>query len=80
MQVSAVIQLAVNTIKDCHNAAKKVIIKSDNSSAFASQELIPCVFNLNTRLHDGNIDFYQIDIHRNTDWKNMIGYSLFIYQ
>ena len=46
------ILLAVDTVQDCRPAAKKVIIQSDNAIEFASQELIPFVFNINTRLGD----------------------------
>ena len=52
MQVVAVIHLAVGTVHDRHPAAKKFIIQSDNASGFASQELIPFIFNMNTRLDD----------------------------
>ena len=50
VQVVAVIQLAVDTVKDRHTVTKKVVIQSDNASGFASQELIPLIFNINTRL------------------------------
>ena len=52
VQVSAVIKFAVDTVQDRHPAAKKVIIQSDNSSGFASQEIFPFVFNINTRLEN----------------------------
>ena len=52
VQVSAVIKFAVDTVQDRHPAAKKVIIQSDNSSGFASQELITFILNMNTRLDD----------------------------
>ena len=48
VQVAAVIQLAVDKVQDRRPAAKKVIIKSDNASGFASQQLIPLIFNMNT--------------------------------
>ena len=47
-----IIQLAVDTMQDRHPDAKKVTIHSDNASGFASQELIPLIFNMNTRLDD----------------------------
>ena len=52
MQVSDLVQLAVHILQDCHPVAKKVIIQSDNSSGFDSQELILLVFNMNTGLRD----------------------------
>ena len=52
--MAAVIQLAVDTVQYRHPAAKKVIIQSYNASGFASQELIPFIFNINTRLDDKN--------------------------
>ena len=48
--VSVVINLNVDIVQDRHPAAKKFIIQSDNTSAFASQELIPSILNMNTRL------------------------------
>ena len=48
----ALIQLAVDTVKYLHPAAKKVIIQSDGESGFASKEIIPFFFNMNTRLDD----------------------------
>ena len=51
--MTALIQLSVDTVQDHHPATKKVIIQSDNSGGFASQELIPFVFNMNTRIDDG---------------------------
>ena len=51
MQVAAVVQLGVQRVQDLHPVAKKVIIQSDNASCFASQEIIPFVLNMNTRLH-----------------------------
>ena len=50
-QVVAVIQLYVDTVQELHPAANKIMIYSDNSSGFAPHELIPFVFNMNTRLH-----------------------------
>ena len=50
--MAAVIQLAVDTVQDRHPAAKKFIIQSDNASGFSSQELIPFIFNMNTRIDD----------------------------
>ena len=47
-----VIQLSVGTVQDRHPAAKNVIIQSDNASGFASRELIPFIFNMNTILGD----------------------------
>ena len=52
MQVTAVIQLNIDTVQDRHSDTKKVIIKSDNASGSASQELIPFIFNMNTILDD----------------------------
>ena len=52
VQVKALIQLTVDTLQDRHTAAKKFIIQSDNASGFASQELIPFIFSINTRLDD----------------------------
>ena len=51
--MAAVIHLAVDTVQYCHTVTKKVIIQSDNASGFASQELIPFIFNMNNRLYDG---------------------------
>ena len=53
--MTALIHLAVDTVKDRHPAAKKVTIQSDNASGFASQELISFVFNMNSRLDDKKI-------------------------
>ena len=80
VQVVAVIQLAVYTVQDRHPDAKKVIIQSDNASGFPSQEIIPLIFNVNTRFYDEKSCVEQIDINRSVDRKNTIGYSLFIYQ
>ena len=52
VQVAAVIQLDVDTVQYHYPAEKKVIIQSDNASGFYSQELIPFIFNTNTRLDD----------------------------
>ena len=52
VQVASAIQLAVDTVQDRHPDAKKIIIQSDNKTDFASQELIPFIFNMNTRLDD----------------------------
>ena len=52
VQVAVVIQLAVDIVQDRHLATKKFIIQSDNASGFASQELIPFIFNIKTRLDD----------------------------
>ena len=54
MQVAAVVQLEVQKLQDRHPAAKKVIIQSYNSSGFPLKELIPFVFNMNTRIHTEN--------------------------
>ena len=69
MQVAAVIQLAVDAFQDRHPAAKKVVIQPDNESGFASQELIPLIFNMNTILDDENNSVEQMDIHRSIDIK-----------
>ena len=37
VQVADVIQLSVSTVQDCHPAAKKVTIQSNNASGFVSQ-------------------------------------------
>ena len=50
--MKAVIQLAVDTVQDHNPSAKKVIIQSDNACGFASQELIPFIFNMKNRLDD----------------------------
>ena len=55
LQVSDVIQLAVDTVQNRHPAAKKFIIQSDNSRGFASQEFITFIFNINTILDDLNM-------------------------
>ena len=47
-----VIQLAVDSVQDCHPSAKTVIIRSYNASGSASQELILFIFNINTRFDD----------------------------
>ena len=52
MQLAAVIQLSFDTVQDRHIAAKNITIQLDNASGFASQELIPFIFNINTRLDD----------------------------
>ena len=41
-------------MQDRHPAAKKVIIQSDNASGFASQDLVPFIFSINTSLDDEN--------------------------
>ena len=51
------IQLAVDAVQDFHYAAKNVIIHPDNTSGFASQELIMVVFNMHTRLDDEKMFF-----------------------
>ena len=78
VKVATIIQLAVDKMQDHHTAAKKFIIQSDNASCFDSQELIPLIFNMNTRRGDDLFCVEHIDIHRSTDRKNVIGYSLFI--
>ena len=50
--MEAVIQLAVDTVQDFHPATKEFIIQSDKASGFASQEIIPFTFTMNTRLDD----------------------------
>ena len=57
VQVAAVMKLALDTVKYYHPATKKVIIQSNNASGFASQELIPFVFNIQTSLDDGKMLF-----------------------
>ena len=57
MQVEALIQLDFVTVQDLHPAEKNVIIQSYNASGFASQESIPFIFNINTRLDDENMLF-----------------------
>ena len=52
VQVATVIHLSVDVVQDQHPSAKKVIIQSNNESGFDSQELIPFIFNTNTRLDD----------------------------
>ena len=52
VKVAAVIQLAVDTLQYCHPSTKNVILQSDNIIVFAPQELIPLIFNMNTRLDD----------------------------
>ena len=54
MLVEDVIKLAVDTVQEHHPATKKFIIQSDNASGFSSQELIPFILNMNTRLDDEN--------------------------
>ena len=51
VQVASVIQLDAKTVQDCHPAENKIVIQSDNAIGFASQELIPFVFNMITGLH-----------------------------
>ena len=50
MQVEAVNQLSVDTVQYCHPATKNIIFQSDNASGFASQELMPFIFNMDTIL------------------------------
>ena len=57
MQVAAVINLDVDTVQEHHPTKKIVIIRSDNASGSSSQELIPFIFNMNTRLDDGKMLF-----------------------
>ena len=52
VQVAAVIHLDVDKLQYHHPAAKEIIIQSDNASGFASQEIIPFIFNINTTLED----------------------------
>ena len=52
MQVAAVVQLAAHTLQDRYPTAKKVVIQSYNAIGFSSQEIIPLIFNMNTRLRD----------------------------
>ena len=52
VQVATLIHLAVDIVQYQHPSAKKVIIQSNNESCFASQELIPFIFDTNTRLDD----------------------------
>ena len=80
MNVASVIQLDVDSVPDRHPAAKKVIIQSDNASDFPSEEIVPFIFYMNTRLDDENICFENMDMHGGTYSKNTIGYSLFIFQ
>ena len=47
--MEAVTQLAVDAVQDRHPDSKNVIIQSDNASDFSLQELIPFIFNINTR-------------------------------
>ena len=44
VQVTAVIQLYVETVQDRHPASNNIIIHSYNASGFASHELIPLIF------------------------------------
>ena len=57
--MEAVIQLAVDEVQDFHSAAKNVIIHPDNTSGFALQELTMVVFNMNTRLDDEKMLFWE---------------------
>jgi hypothetical protein len=50
LQVAAVVQQIMRTVQDRHPGVKKVIIQSDNATGFASQELIPFIFHMNTKL------------------------------
>lgn len=50
LQVAAVVQQMMRTVQDRHPGVKKVIIQSDNATGFASQELIPFIFHMNTKL------------------------------
>ena len=50
--MAAVIHLAVDTVQDRHPAAKNVIIQSDHTSGFATQEIIMFISNMNTRLYN----------------------------
>ena len=59
VQVEALIQLDFVTVQDLHPAGKNVIIQSYNASGFASQESIPFIFNINTRLDDENMLFWE---------------------
>ena len=53
VQVSAVIQLAVDTVQYRQPAAEKAIIRPDNASGLSSKELISFIFNMNNRLYIG---------------------------
>ena len=72
MRVVDVIQLDVETVQYRHPAEKKIITQSENASGFASQELIPFVFNMNTRLYNGKRSFEQMDIHRSIDLETFL--------
>ena len=81
MQVAYVIQLAVDAVQESRPAAKKVIIQSDNSSGFDSQEFIPFIFNMNTRLYDEKMlcraDGYSMkQIKGKHDWILTIHFSI----
>ena len=52
VKVAAVIKLSVETVQNCHSAAKMVIIQSYNTSGFALQKLILFIFNMKNRLDD----------------------------
>ena len=52
VQVGAVMQLDIYIMQYCHPSPQNAIIQSDNTISFASQELIPFIFNMNTRLDD----------------------------
>lgn len=52
--MAAVVQLAVKTIQKRHPGGKQVVLQSDNASGFASQELIPFIFNMNKQLGEQN--------------------------
>ena len=72
VHIAAAIQLAVDTVRYRHTSAKNIIIHTDNASGFASQELIPFVFNMNTRLYNGKRSFEQMDIHRSIDLETFL--------
>ena len=81
VQMEDIIQLTVDTVQDCHPAAKNVIIQSDIASDFTSQYFILFIFNMNTRLDDEkHYCVEQMYIHRSTNRENTIVYSLFISQ
>lgn len=55
VQVSAVLENMIRDIGERYSAVKRIIIQSDNASCFASQDLIPFIFHLNTEFKVCNL-------------------------
>lgn len=49
-QVCAALQILISSIHEKFPSVKKLCVQSDNATCFASQELIPFIFHLNTEM------------------------------